>query len=386
MQIFGGGHVSELRMVSPIYDLGTPQHVYSIDWLGQSPENTNIAIRSRTGDQLGRRLIYYSSSGKEITERQWSRYIPQFRGSIDTMQTAGNDWSAWSRVYEIPGQKFVSPSPRRYLQLSVDLVSSDPYSAASLNKIELNYTDPIARQTYGEIYPTEVNPGEPTLFTYYLKAEFGSNSIGFDRLVFESTSQISLRELRLNGQRASVDIRESDGVSIVDFEKLIRDSIYIEVDFMATVYRQSNVAVSLSRQSSDRDITQLVDPGDANSKIASETTSIAAAFDRGLIGNVQLSSPIFTPNSDGIRDQLDFSIDVFQLMEARPLKIAVYNLAGEQIVVLREIEIVAGRVEGVWDGTDSKHRLVAPGIYILRIDAQGDALSYKLTRTIAVAY
>ena len=71
-------------------------------------------------------ITYYDKNGKEVTERKWNKLIPSFKGPVDTTSVPGDDQSPWSNVYLTPDQRFQSPSPRRYIELEVSLVSENP--------------------------------------------------------------------------------------------------------------------------------------------------------------------------------------------------------------------------------------------------------------------
>ena len=67
-QVFGEGYPAEVTMRSPIYDLGSIQHVSAIDWTANTPSTTLIEIHSRTGNLLDKRYSFYDKNGKEIRQ------------------------------------------------------------------------------------------------------------------------------------------------------------------------------------------------------------------------------------------------------------------------------------------------------------------------------
>ena len=64
----------------------------------------------------------------------------------------------------------------------------------------------------------------------------------------------------------------------------------------------------------------------------------------------------------------------------------VYDLGGRQMVQIDERTAIAGRQTRSWDGRDKRGRPVAPGVYILRVTVEGDALTRSEYRLISVAY
>ena len=80
---------------------------------------TRIELRTRTGNEVLETYTYRDKNGKEVTERRYNKLIPSFKGPIDTTLATGGDWSPWSRIYSFSGEAFLSPSPRRYLEIDV---------------------------------------------------------------------------------------------------------------------------------------------------------------------------------------------------------------------------------------------------------------------------
>ena len=65
-----------------------------------------MGIHRRDGGTLLR-------DGKAVTQRRYEKLIPTFRGPIDTLLSAGGDWSPWSSPYLSSAEPFLSPYPAR---------------------------------------------------------------------------------------------------------------------------------------------------------------------------------------------------------------------------------------------------------------------------------
>lgn len=61
----------------------------------------------------------------------------------------------------------------------------------------------------------------------------------------------------------------------------------------------------------------------------------------------------------------------YQLPEAGAVRLAVYNLLGQEVRVLVDEPRDAGSFTATWDGTDASGRRVASGVYLYRIQAGG---------------
>ena len=92
-QVFGEGYPAAVMARAPIYDLGSIQHIAEIGWAIDTPPQTRVEIRSRTGNLLDSQYTFYNKNGKQVTERQYNKLIPSFKGAIDTVRIAGADWS-----------------------------------------------------------------------------------------------------------------------------------------------------------------------------------------------------------------------------------------------------------------------------------------------------
>ena len=68
------------------------------------------------------------------------------------------------------------------------------------------------------------------------------------------------------------------------------------------------------------------------------------------------------------------------------VKLEVFNLRGERVRRMALGPQDAGPHAEWWDGRDDSMRLVAPGIYLLRVSVATDAGRVQRTLTVAVAY
>ncbi len=383
IQIFGEGFPSEVDFRSPLIDLGAGKNLNSVEWSGTEPPGTRIEIRTRTGDEVLETYTYRDKNGKEVTERKYNKLIPSFKGPIDTTLAAGGDWSAWSRIYSFSGEAFLSPSPRRYLEIDVRMTSDSPAVGAALDHLAVHFTQPLAGRVLGEISPPQALPGMPTEFTYYLRPESTS---GFDRLAMESDAPVHFVGISHNGAALGVQMDTTASGFLVHLPDRIRTDQLIELKFQSSVFRQStrfDVFLQDSRQ--DESVRQRVDPGDATEQIASNTNIVTLPVSRELLANMSFSSKAITPNGDGVNDELTLEIALVNVLAPRPLRLRLYDLAGRPVYDRSE-DSRAGLYQLVWDGRDSRGERVAPGLYVLEVLVAGDAGDEKTQALISVAY
>ena len=386
-QIFGEGYPAEVKMRSPIYDLGSVQHVSAIDWTADTPAATMVEIRSRTGNLLDEQYIFQDKNGKQVTEKKYDKLIPSFKGAIDTIRTPGADWSNWSRAYETSGQVFLSPGPRRYVQLDARILSEDPYNAATFNDIILQFNNPLAQATAAEVFPSQALPGKMSQFTYYLRSDIDASSRGFDQIQFTSTAGARFRAVRSAGATLTATVEEIEHGFKIHLDTPVQHSTLVEIDFESTLYfNQTRFDAFLFNSGLSATVRQPVDSGDAETTISSNQVFVSLPNNQQLFSDLSLSSPVLTPNGDGISDHLQIEFDLLKVLSPRPVVIDVYDLSGRQIALISDAPATASRQTLAWDGRDTQGRTVAPGVYILRVSVEGDALTRSESRLISVAY
>ena len=330
-----------------------------------------------------RRTRTATKTARKLPKESTTSSFPASKGPIDTTLTAGGDWSAWSRIYSFSGEAFLSPSPRRYLEIDVRMTSDSPAVGASLDHLAVNFTQPLASRVLGEIYPQQALPGMPTEFTYYLRPE---NAIGFDRLAVESDTPVRFTSVAHNGTTLDAEMDTTASGFLVHLPDRIRTDQLIELKFESSVFRQStrfDVFLQDSRQ--DESVRQRVDPGDATDQIESNTNIVSLPISQELLANMSLSSKAITPNGDGVNDELTLDIALVNVLAPRPLRLRLYDLAGRPVYDRSE-DSRAGQRELAWDGRDSHGDRVAPGLYVLEVLVEGDAGDEKAQALISVAY
>ena len=189
-----------------------------------------------------------------------------------------------------------------------------------------------------------------------------------------------------NGTDLDVQMDTTANGFLIHLPNRIRTDQLIELKFKSSVFRQStrfDVFLQDSRQ--DASVRQRVDPGNASELIESNTNVVSLPVSRNLFANVALSSPVITPNGDGVNDALQLSIDLVNVLEPRPLWLRLYDLAGRPIYARGE-DGRAGQHQFTWDGRDDAGGRVAPGLYILEILVEGDVGGEKAQEIISVAY
>ena len=103
-----------------------------------------------------------------------------------------------------------------------------------------------------------------------------------------------------------------------------------------------------------------------------------------LIDDLKFSNRIFTPNGDGVNDELTLSFVLLKADSVEP-HIQILDMAG-RVVARLSGESTGPSRRFVWDGRSEAGQPVAPGVYLYRIDANADAGEATQIYTVSVAY
>jgi flagellar hook assembly protein FlgD len=168
---------------------------------------------------------------------------------------------------------------------------------------------------------------------------------------------------------------------------MVRSSELVELSFSSTIYQnQTRFDLFLGNSKLGSDVRQLVEKGDANSNVTSESVSVQLPINGLLLANIAFSTSVLTPNGDGIGDELVIEFDALKLVTPRPIKVQVYDLAGRKIHELTNEDGLAQRYNFTWDGSDDEGSTVAPGTYLVQIKIEGDSQTEIAQRIVPVAY
>ena len=104
-----------------------------------------------------------------------------------------------------------------------------------------------------------------------------------------------------------------------------------------------------------------------------------------MLSDLELSTPVLTPNGDGVNDRLDIRFIAFKI-EGRMPRAGIYDLAGRLVAQLSVPAIDGAAHTFTWSGRGSGGGIVPPGAYLLRLDLGADAGDDTVLRGLAVAY
>ena len=133
---------------------------------------------------------------------------------------------------------------------------------------------------------------------------------------------------------------------------------------------------------------RLLEGGDVSEELGSNQLVVVASASsaRGVLGDLEVGSRAFTPQGDGVNDQLSIQYTLFRVQQASAVKVGIYALDGRRVWQAQPEAQAAGRHTARWDGRDGAGQLVGPGIYLARVEVETDKGSEIRLQPVAVAY
>ena len=387
--LFSPGYPAEVVLHSDFIDLGQtsgdgrPKVIKNLSWDTELAAGTRLQLRSRSGNSLEPVYTFYNKIGEQVTEDKWNSSPKVLRGPVDTTLVVGEDWGEWSNVYQFPGEAFQSESPRRFILLEMILSTDDPSVAPVVHSLSVEFEDALLQGAVGRIEPRQAIPNEDTRFTYTLWPQMEAEDSGFDLLRFTVPGRIDAEDLELHIGSAPVEparVEQRDDSLLVALPRIVTEDS-IRVGFTTRVLHNATVFPLDLGLSERPGLWQSVEPAERRSQVV----MLPELAEHGqLIDALELASPVITPNGDGINDALDMRFVVFKLDAAVPT-LALYDLAGRQIAAVESTPTATGH-RFTWTARDESGTLVAPGMYLYRLDLGAESGPGTHAGAISVVY
>ena len=403
LQVFsdGTGITGEYTSI-PILAARGPRPLWGrVRYEGGDITDLPVTVQTRTGPDASPQLYYrYTGVGgdrEQVSAAEYTRLDSIEQGPI----LRNPDWSSWETVTD---GRVRSPSNNPFIQFRLQI--SGPGTV--IRRLAIEYLNPpIADGLDAEIAPVVVEAGQQTDFVVSLQTHMrvwrtdGSllpnADTGFQSLRIQTTARIDAIDRVLVDDReveftATYDPIEGTGIRLR--RTILQDGTFIQIFLRGAVFRD---ATRFDVQASDRRLVEGelltvhqsareedVDPlslgGSLVVRIASEEGRLP------LLQSVSPSSPVISPNGDGINDRFELRYALLKLTDAAPSYLNIYALDGR---LVRQIEgglQLNGDQIYRWDGFDAQGDRLTPGLYIYRLSIHTDEGVVQENGVIGVAY
>ena len=386
--VFAVGHVAQVEMNSDFIDLGKiagdnrAKVIKSLLWEADLPPGARIQARTRSGNELQENFRYFRKDGTEVTAEQYDQMPKQLRGETQSTIGIGEDWSEWSNFYQHSGEQFLSPSPRRFVQVQLILSSDRPTTAPTVRALEIEFTDAFLAGVTGEVLPRTAEAGRPQLFSFHITPEFASRNSGFNRILLQTPSPAApdALVLTIGGAEAEpAEVRVAGDSLLVELPRTVRRE-EVSLAFSTVVERNATLFRAFVGHDRQLEVWQPVDPA----RRAATTVYLPSVPGTDqLIANFSVQSFI-SPNGDGIGDVAEIRFHV--LKTDAPAQVQIYTLDGRLVRTLEGQRQPDQSYLYTWTGQDQDERVVPPGSYLCRVEVEAQAGAASQHRIISVAY
>jgi hypothetical protein len=216
--------------------------------------------------------------------------------------------------------------------------------------------------------------------------------LGFDRIAIRTPVRPqSIEAVRRDGQDVAFEIERLDEngfeLQIPRVDQQATNDL-IEVVFHAEVFKFGTVFSGWVFDSTrPHEVRQAVTAGNADPLVDSNTLSVELAVIRPqTINAMRLQPAAFTPNGDGINDELQIEFDLLNLVGAVSVTVDLYDLSGRKLGRVFDGVAASGRVVAVLVGRDGSGQQLAPGLYIMRLAIDADHGLATAARVVSLAY
>ena len=384
--VFAVGRVAQVEMSSDFIDLGQvagdnrAKVIKSLLWEADLPPGARIQARTRSGNALQENFRYFRKDGTEVTAEQFDQMPKALRGETQSSIGIGEDWSEWSNFYQRSGEQFLSPSPRRFVQVQLILSSDRPTTAPTVRALEIEFTDAFLSGVTGEVLPRTAEAGMAQLFSFRIIPELESRNPGFDRILLQTPSPVDSLVLTIGGAEAEpAAVRVAGDSLFVELPRTVRQQ-EVALAFSAVVERNATLFRAFIGHEGQLEVWQPVDPA---SRAATTVYLPSVPGTDQLIANLSVQSFI-SPNGDGIGDAAEIRFHI--LKTDAPAQVQIYTLDGRLVRALEGQRQPDQSYLYIWTGQDQNERVVPPGSYLCRVEVEAQAGAASQHRIISVAY
>ena len=282
--------------------------------------------------------------------------------------------------------------PRQFVQVRANFRSTVE-AGGRLNFVQFAVSrPPMASLVLAEIAPVLATTGVATEFTYMLLPRLEAEDLGFDTIEIDTPTEAQgIDAVRYSGEEVAFEVRRLDargfevGVPRID---QARDGELIEVVFRCEVFKFGTLFSGRVYDSTrPQEVRQVVTPGEVVELVEDNTLSVGLTHIAGqVVGALRLVPAAFTPNGDQINDAVRIEYDLLNVIGNAEVAVVLYDLQGTRIGEVFRGLAQSGQFAAEWDGRDGTGALLAPGLYVLRLEVETDGGIKGRSRIVSLVY
>ena len=401
-EIYGKGFTPTANYVSNVIDLGGSAALGDLIWDVDVDAGARIDISMRAGADedpntywrqsfRGDERTRLDTRGRPLTLRSYNRLETAQQGGI-TPDT--ENWEGWSAAYDLglASAPLHGTRPRQFVQFRGQF-QSEGEAGGRLNFLQFAVAQPPAASlVLAEISPVRAVTGVSTEFTYLLLPRLAADDLGFDTIEIDTpTRAAGVDAVRFSGEAVDFEIVRLDERG---FEVVVprvdqsRDGELVEIVFRSQVFKFGTLFSGRVYDSTrPLEVRQVVTPGEVVELVEGNTLSVGLAeLDGRVIGALRLLPAAFTPNGDRVNDQVRIEYDLLNVAGDAEAALVVYDLRGTRVGEVLRGPAQSGRYATTWDGRDPAGALLAPGLYVLRLEVETDGGTRGRERIVSLVY
>lgn len=432
VEAFGRGFPAEGRYISKVHAFAGQVSLGRITWnftkyrqassgaVSVDPAApVELLLRTRAGtdpdpldyfifDELGRQVLV-------SRETYFEGPPPRSQFEISSVNAGGlagyrasrtddiTHWNNWSVPYQTSGAEIRSSDGREFFQFRFEIKTADPLAFGVLDSVAFEFSPVLVDSVLGEVSLAEVGEdqhgvvevplGVDTLFVYDIRTVFGAGTRpGFDGFELDVPAGARFVGLQQGGAELLEGTDFSQQIAAgrlrVLLSQPIAEGAALRLYFRSAIY-QASIFMEGRIFNSDAAVASLpqsIESGDARPQGGSNGIQVVAtAVKTRIIDRLRLSSPVVSPNGDGVNDATLVSFNLFGI-DGAGVRVEVYDLAGHRVASLLDQQAIAGPYQPSWAGRDKGGGLVAPGIYLIAVAVDVDQGVQTLFKPVAVIY
>jgi hypothetical protein len=424
-EVYGRGFVPKATWESAVIDLGKVVNLGQVvlgiskwrregDQLVPAPEaEVGVEVKIKTGlDDTPIAYHSYNDLGEPVEVSQAAyegmkpRVWPWDPAAVDWQGPISDDRQNWS--FPSAPVRSSGEHPRvprgRYLEMQVVIKTKSLWEFARVDSVGIEAVPLLAERVVGEVavlsdlqpqgHLVQVQAGEPTDFLYDIRADFAAkDQVGFDAVRLLTPASAAFRGLEMGEPLVPVTpdsvVAEARGFVVYLPQRVSQaEGKRVRLQLETAVYGASEELGAEVFERTVPSLLQGVEAGDASPELGTDQLRVVAsgASLLAVLGKVEARPPVITPQGDGVNDRVQIDYTLFRVLVAAQVKVEVYTLGGDRVWRLQAGTQGAGTHVVVWDGRDDQGKVVAPGMYLARVQVETDQGVLAKMLPIAVAY